>query len=243
MDQTKRLLADFEDVLVFHDISRRISMENTDNRYWPYGTSARRTRYLAAFRNKALEPLQSSDESIRLPDTESFTKIVFLNDIFFTWQSIVRLLATRLDGRDDEAPDYDLVCGIDYGSEGEGHQSVNGCSLTDCAVLPSGSARLYDTWVARDVCGIPLRSSWPYFKNAQDIARLGSEMPVEVASCWNGVVAFPAEPYIRKNSKPARENGHSTLRARGWHVMDSCKHGEDLLYAYICLSTPFSYVC
>lgn len=97
-------------------------MENTGNRWWPYVTSAQRIRYLADVRNKALEPVQSFDDTIRLPDTETFTKIIFLNDIFFSWQSIIRLLATRLDGRDDIAADYDLACGFDYGDGGNGCQ-------------------------------------------------------------------------------------------------------------------------
>lgn len=95
------------------------------NRVWPYATSPERIAYLAAVRNKALEPLQSAEMTKRLPDVETFTKVVFLNDVYFSWQSIVRLLATRLDGRTDLAADYDLVCAMDYGTRGKANRCIS----------------------------------------------------------------------------------------------------------------------
>lgn len=55
------------------------------------------------------------------------------------------------------------------------------------------------------------------------------EMPLEVAACWNGVVAFPAKPYIRNKSEEAHSNDRSEVRARGWHMMDSGTLEGDLL--------------
>lgn len=117
-DGTKLLLSDFDNLLTNLNIPHRITLETNSDRSWPYGTSPERISYLAAVRNKALEPIQSDNESIRLSDAESFTKVVFLNDIYFSWQSIVRLLATRLDGRTDLPSDYDLACAFDYGESG-----------------------------------------------------------------------------------------------------------------------------
>lgn len=118
-DRTKSLLADFDIKLTQEQIPHRITLEDNKDREWPYGTSPERISYLAKVRNKALEPLQSESDSLRLEDAHTFTKIVFLNDIYFSWQSIVRLLATRLDGRTDIAPDYDLACSFDYGAGGK----------------------------------------------------------------------------------------------------------------------------
>lgn len=118
IDRTKVLLRDFDAALNTLQIPHRITTEDNSDRWWPYGTSPERVTYLAGVRNRALEPLQSSDETVRLSNNTDFTKIVFLNDIYFSWQSIVRLLATRLDGRQDLPPDYDLACAIDYGSSG-----------------------------------------------------------------------------------------------------------------------------
>lgn len=111
-------MTDFDTYLTDINIPHRITMQNNTDRWWPYGTSPERISYLAGVRNKAIEALQSEDDAIRLPDAHTFTKIVFLNDIYFSWQSIVRLLATRLDERTDVPADYDLACAFDYGSSG-----------------------------------------------------------------------------------------------------------------------------
>ena len=118
-DRTKILLGQFDRLLTQLDIGHRIHTEDNSNRWWPYGTAPERVRYLAEVRNKAMEPIQSPDDALRLPNTADFTKIVFINDIYFSWQSIVRLLATRTDGKDDLPGDYDLACAIDYGNSGE----------------------------------------------------------------------------------------------------------------------------
>lgn len=118
-DSTPALLQTFANTLSNHSIAHRVITDRDDNRWWPYETSPERIDYLAQARNRALEPLQSTDSAIRLDDYHQFTKIVFLNDVLFTWQSVVRLLATRLDGRTDLAGDYDLACGFDYTIHGE----------------------------------------------------------------------------------------------------------------------------
>jgi hypothetical protein len=172
-DMTKSLLADSEKVLNDRGIPNRVVMENDGRRTWPYGTSPERISFLATARNRAMEPLQSLDPNIRLLDYSTYTKGVFLNDVYFSYKSIVRLLATRLDGDTSRPPDYDVVCAMDYG--------------------PSG---LYDTWVARDVCGTPMRAFWPYVEDKVSIVRLVQEQPFEVGTCWNGAVAFKLEPYL-----------------------------------------------
>lgn len=89
-------------------------------------------------------------------------------------------------------------------------------------------AGFYDTWVARDICGILLRPFWPYVKDANSRDRVALEQPFEVASCWNGVVAFPAQPYIRSRHKPSAPEKSVKLRTtslirRGSRVMDKGK--------------------
>lgn len=70
-------------------------------------------------RNKAIEPLQSEDEAIRLPDWTDFTRVIFINDVIYKWQAVVRLIATRLDEDESKAGEYDLACGLDYSITGE----------------------------------------------------------------------------------------------------------------------------
>lgn len=80
--------------------------------------SAQRIGFLADARNKALEPLQSANSSLRLGDYDDFTKVLFFNDVVFSWQSAVRLLATSADDTPGE-DGYDLACGIDYFAAGK----------------------------------------------------------------------------------------------------------------------------
>ncbi|KAK4683508.1 alpha-1,3-mannosyltransferase, partial [Tremellales sp. Uapishka_1] len=199
-DQTRPMLDKFRMKLVTRGIPHRIVSEDTEERWWPYATSPERIEYLARARNRALEPLQSPDESIRLPDYDSFTKIIFLNDIYYTWQSIIRLLATRLDGDPSMPADYDLACAMDFGSSG-----------------------LYDTWVSRDVCGTPFRAFWPYAKDPHTVEKVKKEKAFAVATCWNGAVALPAGPYLYRPEEPVVETAVSPprLQGRGWKMVDN----------------------
>lgn len=232
IDGTVQLLSDLDRLLTAHNISHRITTEHNPNRQWPYPASPERITYLAEVRNKALEPLQSNVSSIRLLEASSFTKILFFNDIYFSWQSIVRLLATRLDSRDDLPPDYDLACAFDYGFSGKipSHSSVGTAPLTypfpSVHITRTG---LYDTWVTRDVCGSPMRSFWPYAKDRQSVDRIKAEMPFEVAACWNGAVAFPAGPHVWKevgmggNDDKKKSDAPPHMSPRGWRMMDNGK--------------------
>lgn len=69
---------------------------------------------MADARNRALEPLQSANESTRLSNYADFDKVLFLNDVVFTYDAAVRLLATEMDGAE-----YDLACGMDFHAAGE----------------------------------------------------------------------------------------------------------------------------
>ena len=113
------MLKHFAKTLQSRGIAHRLDMSDANaERWWPYSTSRERIFFLAGVRNKALEPIQSHDEAIRIPGHDTFTKIIFLNDIYFSYESIVRLLASRIDGDATLPGDYDLACAIDYGSSG-----------------------------------------------------------------------------------------------------------------------------
>jgi hypothetical protein len=89
------------------------------NRKVPYSTAPERMTFLSEVRNAALDPISSSDSDIRLPDYETYTKVIFLNDIYFTAADIVRLIATRLDGDTSKASDADLICASDFDASGK----------------------------------------------------------------------------------------------------------------------------
>ena len=121
-DGTKTMLSKFRDSLDREGIRNRIIMEDDEDenaRWWPYGTAPERVAYLAKARNRAMEPLQSADERTRLQDYDTYSKVIFLNDVRFTYQSIVRLIDTRLDSDATQPTDYDLACAMDFVTVGE----------------------------------------------------------------------------------------------------------------------------
>lgn len=94
-----------------------MTVSNDPGGQFPYSTSPERIEFLAKARNKAMLPIQSPDASIRLPNWKQYSRIIFLNDIVFEWRDIVRLIATRVEGKEDE--DYDVACAMDFGRYGE----------------------------------------------------------------------------------------------------------------------------
>ena len=91
----------------------------------------------------------------------------------FQTEDIVTLLETR-DGN------YDAVCSLDF-------------------QIPT---LYYDTFALRDISGQKAETMWPYFISSKSRSALKSNNPVPVQSCWNGAVAFKAEPFYA--SQPLR---------------------------------------
>ncbi|KAJ5381798.1 uncharacterized protein N7496_004226 [Penicillium cataractarum] len=106
-----------------------------------------------------------------------FDKILFLNDVVFTSNDVFELLDTN-DG------DYAAACSLDF----------------------SKPPYYYDTFALRDSHGheavIP---TWPFFREASSRYAMKNLLPVPVKSCWNGMVAMPAAPFLA--SPPLRFRG------------------------------------
>lgn len=118
-DGTKEYLTEFDQSLAQLGVDYRIiSVDNDPGKSWAYGTSPERIAFLAKCRNKAMEPLQSDDDQVRIHNWHDYTKVLFLNDIRFTWQDMVKLITTKVEGS-EEAEDYDLACATDFGSSGK----------------------------------------------------------------------------------------------------------------------------
>ena len=118
VDSTPELLNKLSQRLTHVNIPHRFVSTTDDNRHWSYSTSQERIQYLADVRNKAMEPLQSADDNVRLSDWEDFTRVIFINDVIYKWESVVRLIATRLDEDETKAGEYDLACGLDFAISG-----------------------------------------------------------------------------------------------------------------------------
>lgn len=105
--------------------------------------------------------------------------VLFANDVYFTVADALRLLLTR-DG------DYDMACGMDF-----------------------DLVKLYDVWVTRDLNGNHLSGFYPFVHEAAAQRSFQRDLPFQVYTCWNGLVAMQAKPFL-----------HDSLRFRKW------THGE-----------------
>ncbi|KAJ6185974.1 hypothetical protein N7519_007275 [Penicillium mononematosum] len=107
----------------------------------------------------------------------TFDKILFLNDVVFTPNDVLKLLDTN-------GGEYAAACSLDF----------------------SKPPHYYDTFALRDSKGHEsIMQTWPYFGSAESRHAMKKMSPVPVASCWNGMVAMPASPFIA--SSPLRFRG------------------------------------
>jgi hypothetical protein len=151
-------------------------------------TYMRRIPFLTTVRNRVFEPLE------RLAAKgEHFDTILFLNDVVFTPEDVLRLLATN-------GGHYAAACSIDFAKPPE----------------------FYDTFALRDSSGHEaMTQTWPYFRSSASRRAAEKLLPVPVSSCWNGMgelalhnalkltdrcaVAMPTEPFL--TSPPLRFRG------------------------------------
>lgn len=142
---------------------------------------------LAELRNQALAPLLDSPAQYA-PDTT----ILFLNDVAPCAEDILELLHQHIQQK------ADMTCAMDWTYVGP-HPSF------------------YDVWVSRGMTGdtffdLPPSGSydnhWNLFWNDRQAQnQFYDHKPFQVFSCWNGVVALSAEPFINgglrfRGSKP-----------------------------------------
>jgi hypothetical protein len=96
-----------------------------------------------------------------------FDKILWLNDVAFSTSDIRTLLDTN-------AGSYAAACSLDFSVAGS----------------------IYDTFALRDIQGREqISATWPFFRARASRAAVKASLPIPVASCWNGVVAFTAKPF------------------------------------------------
>lgn len=176
-----------------------------------------RIQLLAQLRNAAMAPLHEWK-------TWKATKVVFINDVFFCAQHIVRLLMH----------DADVACGMDFAfcvgclprmlqkklMQKDLMENYHVPQLL-AAYIPRVKSILknwryqlplekkwslgvpmvfYDRWVTHDLNGHNFLNAPPYAEDAVTSAFLFHGYPVYVHSCWNGLVAINAEPFYMSKS-------------------------------------------
>ncbi|KAG2052265.1 hypothetical protein BDR06DRAFT_958128 [Suillus hirtellus] len=100
-DASPNLLQELDADLASMGVSRRIITRDETISRPDYLGGRERIEFLAATRNRALEPLMEG----------GYDKVVFSNDIFIEPETLVELLETN-NG------DYDMACGLDFGHFG-----------------------------------------------------------------------------------------------------------------------------
>nr|XP_018266885.1 uncharacterized protein I303_00865 [Kwoniella dejecticola CBS 10117]OBR89043.1 hypothetical protein I303_00865 [Kwoniella dejecticola CBS 10117] len=208
-DSTKKLLNVLNNTLENLTIPHKIVTDEDNKHWWPFPTAVERIEYLANARNRAMEPIQSEDDAIRTQNYGEFTKIIFLNDIWFKYEDLVSLIDTRFtdeQGNESKFGDYDQVCAMDF-----------------CA------AGLYDSWVARDVCGTPMRTFWPHVKDPISVRKMEREETIQASACWNGVTVLDAKPFLYQKPAEGESNlglanpglDYLGMEKRGWRMIDN----------------------
>ncbi|KAF2023587.1 hypothetical protein EK21DRAFT_105211 [Setomelanomma holmii] len=109
----------------------------------------------------------------------TFDKVLFLNDVVFSPSDALQLLGTN-NG------EYAAACAMDFKTP----------------------PQFYDTFALRDAEGSEiLMQTWPYFRARKSRHALLAKRPTPVASCWSGMVAMAAQPFL--SSPPLRFRGVS----------------------------------
>ena len=159
---------------------RHVSLKTVPGIVLPDGSErTKRIAYLAAIRNRALEPLDGESKV-------KYDKLLFLNDVVFDPIEAVQLLFST-NVNENGKSSYLAACAVDF---------IN-------------PFKFYDTFATRDAegysMGVPF---FPWFPSAgKGISRadvLHGKDAVRVKSCWGGMVAFDATYF---QTSPTQNDG------------------------------------
>ncbi|KAF1958816.1 hypothetical protein CC80DRAFT_20570 [Byssothecium circinans] len=102
---------------------------------------------------------------------QKFDTVLFLNDVVFEPSDVLRLLNTNHG-------EFAAACSLDF----------------------TAPPAIYDTFALRDSVGHEvLMQTYPYFRSSASRHAAQRHLPVPVSSCWNGMVAMPAAPFLAEN--------------------------------------------
>ncbi|CAL5868689.1 uncharacterized protein PFLUO_LOCUS2916 [Penicillium psychrofluorescens] len=162
-----------------------------------------RIKALAELRNAALAPLKADDGTKKMGGMFSPDAVViFLNDIALCPEDILELVYQHVN------QDSHMTCAFDW--------IFNG-------------TKFYDSWVSRSLAGnsffeVPHDGSWAYskdlfFDDPYSRKRYEAFRPLQVYSCWGGMVVLDAAPFVTERVKFRSSR------------TDECYMGEPMLLA------------
>ncbi|CAJ0842225.1 596_t:CDS:2, partial [Entrophospora sp. SA101] len=113
-------------------------------------------------------------------------EIIYFNDILWSVSDILTLLETN-------NYNYDAVCAMDY------YWTFHNTFATRELPLRFSYSSEPSSLNVSDSYPWPPTSYYPYFYNPTVQQQIYNGEPVQVFSCWNGVVVMNAEPFVKHN--------------------------------------------
>ncbi|KAF2430106.1 hypothetical protein EJ08DRAFT_697651 [Tothia fuscella] len=176
----------------------------------------KRLTYLSHLRNELLRPLDPppnnlSHGPLQINYTNTrFNRILFLNDIYYNPVDALQLLFSTNQDQFSHRAEYDVACAIDF----------------------VASVMFYDTFVVRDTEGYSMGLMFfPWFTQKSSATSrndvLAEKDAVRVKSCWGGMAAYNAAPFLRQ------PNNNTALRFRHqgelyWEASECCLLNADI---------------
>lgn len=147
----------------------------------PKAEGTNRIVALSELRNQALKPLTQTSAAADEPQYAEDTIILFVNDVALCAEDLLELLFQHV------TQSAHMTCAFDWQWSGT------------C---------FYDSWVSRSMAGnlffeIPQDAKWDYFQSMffddpLNKRRYDAFLPVQVYSCWGGMVTLDARPFVNR---------------------------------------------
>ncbi|EPE08227.1 polysaccharide export protein [Ophiostoma piceae UAMH 11346] len=110
---------------------------------------------------------------------KTFDYVLWINDVAFDTADVMTLLKTR-------GGHFAAACAMDF----------------------KAYPYYYDTFALRDINGDKAVSDqWPWFRSADARTDVKAGRSVRVQSCWNGMIAFDAQPFYDKKKQQGSKQG------------------------------------
>ncbi|PRP79025.1 hypothetical protein PROFUN_13186 [Planoprotostelium fungivorum] len=105
--------------------------------------------------------------------TVQYDMLLFFNDIYYCVDDLLELIHQHIK------QSADITCAFDW--------------------HPHYPKKFYDTWVARDLVGNMIwEHNMPHFGyHPPSQRRYEQRLPIQVYSCWNGMLVFAASPFVK----------------------------------------------
>lgn len=156
-------------------INHLVISNKTDTR----GIVQPRIEFLKDMRNKAMEPLYNRPK-------DTFTHVIFLNDILFCQQDVFRLLVYGAD----------MACGLDFDvgfRDTWVGRTIDGLEMVSISIRYL--YRILCMFIEMKCLLLQQKKKPPFGTHNHSAAMVSKGRAFHVFSCWNGIVVINAKPF------------------------------------------------